>query len=119
MRASDLPVFGAVFQPKDAGGLINRAYKDVESVERAKKTYNKLEEEGREKDAEAYSDQFADLLSLAPLAGQFRQRMGELAKEEREVKSDPDMPGVEKRKLLDEIRKERIELAKDLISERE
>lgn len=119
MRASDLPVFGSVFQPKDAGGLINRAYKDVESVERAKKTYNKLEEEGRDKDAEAYSDQFADILSLAPLAGQFRQRMGELAKEEREVKSDPDMPGAEKRRLLDEIRKERIELARDLISERE
>jgi len=119
MRASDLPVFGAVFQPKDAGGLINRAYKDVESVERAKKTYNKLEEEGREKDAEAYSDQFADLLSLAPLAGQFRQRMGELAKEEREVKADPNMAGAEKRRLLDEIRQERIELAKDLISERE
>lgn len=119
MRASDLPVFGSIFQPKDAGGLINRAYKDVESVERAKKTYNKLEEEGRNKDAEAYSDQFADILSLAPLAGQFRQRMGELAKEEREVKSDPDMPGAEKRRLLDEIRKERIELARDLISERE
>jgi hypothetical protein len=119
MRASDLPVFGSVFQPKDAGGLINRAYKDVESVERAKKTYNKLEEEGRDKDAEAYSDQFADILSLAPLAGEFRQRMGELAKEEREVKSDPDMPGAEKRRLLDEIRKERIELARDLISERE
>ena len=119
MRASELPVFGSIFQPKDAGGLINRAYKDVESVERAKKTYNKLEEEGREKDAEAYSDQFADLLSLAPLAGQFRQRMGELAKEEREVKADPNMPGTEKRRLLDEIRQERIELARDLISERE
>jgi hypothetical protein len=119
MRASELPVFGSIFQPKDAGGLINRAYKDVESVERAKKTYNKLEEEGRESDAEAYADQFADLLSLAPLAGQFRQRMGELAKEEREVKADPNMAGAEKRRLLDEIRQERIELAKDLISERE
>lgn len=119
MRASDLPVFGAIFQPKDAGGLINRAYKDVESVERAKKTYNKLEEEGREKDAEAYADQFADILSLAPSAGEFRQRMGELAKEEREVKADPDLPGPEKRRLLDELRQERIELARELISERE
>ena len=118
MRASDLPVFGSVFQPKDAGGLINRAYKDMQSVVRAKETYNKLEEEGREKDAESYADQFADILDLAPLAGQFRQRMGELAKEEREVKSDRNMSGEEKRRLLDEIRQERIELSKEFIAEK-
>lgn len=118
MRASDLPVFGSVFQPKDAGGLINRAYKDMQSVVKAKETYNKLEEEGREKDAEAYADQFADILDLAPLAGQFRQRMGELAKEEREVKSDRNMSGEEKRRLLDEIRQERIELSKEFIAEK-
>lgn len=118
-RASEMPVVGSIFQPKDASGLINRAYKDMEAINRAGQTYKKLEEEGRDADADAYADRFADELSLAPLAGQFKQQMGQLAKEEREIKSDPGLSGPEKRRQLDEIRKERIELSKDFISERE
>jgi hypothetical protein len=118
-RASEMPVVGSVFQPKDASGLINRAYKDVEAINRAGQTYKKLEEEGRESDAEAYADRFADELSLAPLAGAFKQRMGQLAKEERMIKADPNMSGVEKRAELDAIRQDRIELAKELLSARE
>jgi hypothetical protein len=118
-RASDLPVVGSLFQPKDAGGLINRAYKDMESVNKAKGTYNKMIDEGRDKEADAYADRFADLLDLAPLAGDFRSRMGQLAKEEREIKADPNLSGPEKRRQLDEIRQERIERAKDFISARE
>jgi hypothetical protein len=77
-----------------------------------------MDEEGRTKEADAYADRFADELSLAPLAGQFKQKMGELAREEREIKSDPNLSGPEKRRQLDEVRKERIELSKELISER-
>lgn len=117
-RASELPVVGSLFQSKDATGLINRAYKDMEAINRAGQTYKKMDEEGRTKEADAYADRFADELSLAPLAGQFKQKMGELAREEREIKSDPNLSGPEKRRQLDEVRKERIELSKELISER-
>jgi len=118
-RASEMPVIGSLFQSKDASGLINRAYKDIEAINRAGQTYKKLEEEGRDKEAGAYADRFADELSLAPLAGQFKQKMGQLAKEEREIKSDPNLSGPDKRRQLDEVRKERIELSKELLSERE
>jgi hypothetical protein len=117
-RASEMPIIGSLFQPKDATGLINRAYKDMEAINRAGQTYKKLDEEGRDKEADAYSERFADELSLAPLAGDFKQKMGELAREERMVKSDPTLSGPEKRRQLDLIRQERIERAKDLISER-
>jgi hypothetical protein len=117
-RASEMPVVGSLFQPKDATGLVNRAYKDMETINRAGQTYDKLMEEGREKEADAYADRFADELSLAPLAGEFKQKMGRLAREEREIKSDPNLSGPEKRRQLDEIRQERIETAKELISER-
>jgi hypothetical protein len=119
MRASEMPVVGSIFQPKDASGLVNRAYKDIEAINRAGQTYKKLEEEGRDADAESYADRFADELSLAPLAGAFKQRMGALAKEERMIKADPNMSGAEKRAELDAIRQDRIALAKELISERE
>jgi hypothetical protein len=117
-RASELPVVGSLFQPKDATGLINRAYKDMEAINRAGQTYKKLDEEGRTKEADDYADRFADELSLAPLAGEFKQKMGQLAKEEREIKADPNLSGPEKRRQLEEVRKERIELSKELISER-
>ena len=118
-RASEMPVLGSIFQPKDASGLINRAYKDMEAINRAGQTYKKLEEEGRDKEADAYADRFADELSLAPVAGNFKKQMGQLAKEERMIKSDPNMSGAQKRAELDAIRQDRIALAKDLLSERE
>jgi hypothetical protein len=118
-RASELPVIGGLFQPLDATGLINRAYKDMQAIDRAGETYKKLVEEGRDADAEKYADQFADLLSLAPLAGRFRQQMGELAKQEREVKASQTMTAEQKRAELDAIRQDRIALAKDLSIERE
>jgi hypothetical protein len=119
MRASDMPVIGSFFQPVDAGGVINRAYRDMEDIIKSKQTYDKLESENRVREANAYLDAKADLIGLASLAGTFRQKMGELTKQERAIKSDPDLSGPEKRKMLDEIRQEKIELAKELSSERE
>ena len=117
--SSTTPVIGSLFQPLDANGMINRAYKDMESIQRTKQTYNKLVEDGNEKGISKLLDAEADKLNLAPLAGNFRSRMGNLAKEERRIKSDPDMSAAEKRELLDMIKEEKIGLSKELISARE
>jgi len=118
-KASEMPLFGSFFQSNDAGGIINRAYKDIEDVQKAKKTYTKLEEEGRDKEAEEYADAKADLLGMASMAGRFVKKMGQLTADEREIRSDPNMSAGDKRKALDEIRKEKIETARDLSSELE
>jgi hypothetical protein len=117
--SSTTPVIGSLFQPLDANGMINRAYKDMESIQRTKATYNKLVEDGNEKGISKLLDAEADKLNLAPLAGAFRSRMGNLAKEERRIKSDPNMSAAEKRELLDMIKEEKIGLSKELISARE
>jgi hypothetical protein len=117
--SSTAPVIGSLFQPLDAGGMINRAYKDMERIQRTQATYNKLVEDGNQKAADNLLDTRADELNLAPLAGSFRKRMGQLAKEEREIKADPTLSGPEKRKQLDELRQDRIAYAKDFISELE
>lgn len=117
-RASEAPLFGSFFQPTDAQGLVNKAYKDVEDITRAKETYKKMEEEGRVKEANAFLDANADVIALASLAGRFRQRMGELTKQERQIKADPSLSPQEKREQLDFIRQEKIDLAKTLSSER-
>jgi hypothetical protein len=117
-RPSELPLFGSFFQPTDAQGLVNKAYKDVQEINRTKETWKKMEEEGRYKEADALLDAEADVIGLASLAGKFRQRMGDLTKQEREIKADPSMSAKEKRQALDEIRQDKIQLAKELSSER-
>jgi hypothetical protein len=117
-RASEAPLFGSFFQPTDAQGLVNKAYKDVEEINRTKETWKKMEEEGRYKEADALLDAEADVIGLASLAGKFRKQIGELTKQEREIKADPSMSAKEKREALDAIRQDKIQLAKELSSER-
>lgn len=117
-RPSELPLVGTFFQPTDAAGLVNKAYKDVEEINQVKETWKKMEEEGRYKEADAYLDANADTIALASLAGRFRQRMGELTKQERQVRADPTLSAEEKRKELDAIRQDKIDLAKELSSVR-
>ena len=118
-RASEVPVIGGLFQPKDASGLINKAYHDMDAVIAAKQTYNKKIEEGRIEDAEDYLNEQADLIGMATMAGRFRQRMGDITKQERAVRTDPKLSAGEKRQLLDELRQAKIQTAKDFSSARE
>jgi hypothetical protein len=117
-RSSELPLIGSFFQPTDASGLVNKAYTDVEEIGKVKETWKKMEEEGRYKEADAYLDANADALGLASLAGKFRQRMGELTKQERQVRADPSLTPEQKREELDRIKQDKIELAKELSSAR-
>lgn len=118
-RSSELPLIGSFFQPKDASGLVSKAYKDVEEIGKVKETWKKMEEEGRYKEADAYLNANADALGLASLAGSFRQRMGEITKIERQIKADPSMSGEEKKLALEQLRQDKIDLAKALSSARD
>jgi hypothetical protein len=117
--SSTTPIVGAFFQPKDATGLIEKAYEQMADVQKAQATYRDLVENDREKEADAFLDKEADLIGMARFAGQFNKKMGELAKQEREVRSMTGISGAEKRQLLDEIRQTRIEMSKEFISARE
>jgi hypothetical protein len=119
LLSSETPLIGSFFQAKDAGGLINKAYKDMEEVVRAKETYKKLVEEGREEQAEDYLDANADVIGMGSLAGKFRQQMGKLTQQERAIRADSSMSGAEKREALDELRQAKIDLAKMFSSARE
>jgi hypothetical protein len=118
-RPSEMPIIGGLFQPKDASGLINKAYNDMEDVIQSKQTYNRMLEQGRTEAAQEYLDEKADLIGMASMAGNFRQRMGDLTKQERAIRADSGMTGSEKREALDELRQAKIELAKMFSSARE
>lgn len=117
--SSETPLIGSFFQAKDASGLVNKAYKDMEEVVKSKETYTKMVEEGREQEAEEYMDANADMIAMGTLAGKFRKMMGDLTKQERFIRADSSMSGAEKREALDEIRQMKIEVAKSFSSARE
>jgi hypothetical protein len=119
MLSSETPLIGSFFQAKDAGGLVNKAYKDMAEINQSKETYNKMVEEGRDDEAQAYVDANADMIGMASFAGTFRKKMGDLTKAERRIRSDQNMSGAQKRAELDAIKQDKIALAKDFISARE
>jgi hypothetical protein len=119
LLSSETPLVGSFFQAKDAGGLINKAYKDMEDVVQATETYKKMVAEGREEQAEDYLDANSDVIAMGSLAGKFRQRMGVLTQQERAVRADSGLSGAEKREALDDLRQAKIELAKTFSSARE
>jgi hypothetical protein len=117
--SSETPLIGSFFQAKDASGLVNKAYKDMEEVVQSKETYKKMVEEGRDAEADAYMDANADMIAMGTLAGKFRKQMGDLTKQERAIRADGGLSGAEKREALDEIKQMKIELAKEFSSARE
>lgn len=119
LLSSETPLVGSFFQAKDASGLVNKAYKDMEEVVQSKETYKKMMEEGREQEAEAYMEANADMIAMGTMAGKFRKKMGDLTKQERAVRADGGLSGAQKREALDEIKQMKIELAKTFSSARE
>jgi hypothetical protein len=118
IASSETPIIGTFFQPKDAGGLINRAYKDMEEINTFNQTYKKMLAENRMGEAEAYLDANADAISMGSMAGKFRKQMGDLTNRERAIRANPDMSAGDKREALDEIRQIKIERAKMFSSAR-
>jgi hypothetical protein len=110
MRITDVPVLGGLFQPKDAGGLINAAYNTAQTAQAAQRTLNRLQQEDPE-EAKEYYQKSLNNLSLAVFAGQFKQQMGQITQAERSIRASKTMTGEEKRTKLDELRQQKITLA--------
>jgi hypothetical protein len=111
-RTSDMPVFGPLFQPNDAQGIINNVYQRVQHLEQVKKTFDDMVAKGDGAAARAFIQENMTELVQADAAGDFKKIMGELSAMEKAVKADPKMPADEKRRLLDMLRQRKIETAK-------
>lgn len=110
-RMADLPLVGTLFQPIDAGGIIDATYARMKEIQQVQNTYENMLETGRRADAERYAAEKADELSAASVAGQFRQVMGEITTFERNVRASPTLSPAEKREKLDLARQRKIEIA--------
>jgi hypothetical protein len=109
-RASDMPVVGTLFQPKDASGIIDATYDRMQQVNRVKETYEGLLNKGRQADAEKYLKENIDEMALASVAGSFKQYMGQITEYERQIRASSLTPE-KKREALDQARQAKIQLA--------
>jgi hypothetical protein len=114
LRAQDIPVFGRMIQPKDAGGIVNKAFKVVDDAEVARNTYNELIRQGRPNEAKEYFRDNLETIALGSAAGQFRNYIGQLSKLQRQIKADPKMSAERKRQELEKIDALKNKLATNL-----
>jgi len=109
-RPSDLPLVGTLFQPKDASGIIDLVYERMNKVRQVQETYKRMLAENKPEQAKRYAEEKADELSLASVAGAFREQMGQITEFEREVRASTLTPD-RKRAELDRARQAKIRLA--------
>ena len=112
MTAHELPIVGGFFQPSDGAGLINKAYNSMVNIEQLHNTYTALESENPDK-ADKFYQKYSKEIDSTSSAGAFKQQMGDLNKREREVRGDKMLTPSQKRKELDLVKQDKIDLAKD------
>ena len=112
--ANQLPLIGALFQPADGRGVIDEAYKDIESWQQATQTYKRMIEQGRRADAAKFAQEFSGQIALNATGGAFRQQMGELAQVRRAVLANKDITPEQKRAQVDQLRQVELALARQI-----
>ena len=117
---ADLPVFGQMFQPEDAGGITQRAYEVMEKASRKSATYKHLVDVGDEKKAEAYAKENEAEIGMGQSAASMRAQLDQLSNAIRTVKErrlpagmTPAEFAAQKRQQLTELQQARAQLAKD------
>jgi len=102
--ASRQPFIGGLFQPSEGRFVIERAYARMDDVIKAQQTYKDLVNRGQQDRAAAYARENAALIAGAPMAGTFRQRMGELFDAERKIMANPRLSGAEKEAKVQQLK---------------
>jgi hypothetical protein len=109
-RLSDMPVIGGIFQPNDAGGIVNATYDRFEDAMKVQRTVDKLFQDGRQADANELLQKTGNEYAVGEVGDFFTSQMKELTQYERAVQA-MDMPPAEKRVLIDEIKQMKKTLA--------
>lgn len=114
-KLSQTPVFGALFLDTAERGAIESAYARSRAIEQADVTYKSLMGKGNIDAAQKFLADNLDKLASADIDAKFKQGMAELRKYEQQVQN-ANMDGARKRKLLDQIEKQRGQLSRLFIA---
>jgi hypothetical protein len=109
-RLSDTPVIGSMFQPNDAGGIINATYDRMEQIMEVKRTYDDMLKKGETAEARAFLQENVNEIASASIAGNARTQLFKITQAMNAVKASSMSPD-EKRAALDRLQKLRIKIA--------
>lgn len=112
-RLSEYPIVGGAFQPNDAGAIINSVYERMNNAQKVGRTYEKMVTEGRAAEANSLLQRRGNEVLQAELGDEFKSNMNQIVAAERAIQAS-NMSGEEKRKQLDELRKLKIAIAKEI-----
>jgi hypothetical protein len=98
-KLSGMPVIGSTFQPEDAGGIVEQAYKTMTEISRVQATYKDLLAKDPAK-AEAYKNRYAEEFNKAGLASGFTSTMNTMNQQRTAVMASKTMTPAEKRTWL-------------------
>lgn len=112
-RLSDTPVFGPLFQPNDAQGIVSAVYEKARKVQQIQRTYEDMLKDGNRAEAQAFVQENLKELVQAEVMGNFTAHMRKLTQHEAAIKAS-SLSAEEKRARLDEVRRLRIKIARNL-----
>lgn len=112
-RLSDTPVFGPLFQPNDAQGIVSAVYEKARKVQQIQRTYEDMLKDGNRAEAQAFVQENLKDLVQAEVMGNFTAHMRKLTQHEAAIKAS-SLSAEEKRERLDEVRRLRIKIARSL-----
>jgi hypothetical protein len=98
-KLSGMPIIGSTFQPEDAGGIVEQAYKTMTDISRVQATYKDLLAKDPAK-AEAYKNRYAEEFNKAGLASGFTSTMNSMNQQRTAVMASKTMTPAEKRAWL-------------------
>ena len=102
-RLSDMPVIGGMFQPNDAGGIINAVFEQMNEYQEVENTVNNYITRGEIDRAKALVETKGKEFLMSEVAGSYTQTIRELTQMETAIRASNLSPA-DKRKRLDEIR---------------
>ena len=109
-RLSDTPVIGSIFQPNDAGGIINATYDRMEQIMEVKRTYDDMLKKGETAEARAFLQENVNEIASASIAGNAKTQLFKITQAMNAVKASAMTPD-EKRAALDKLQRLRIKIA--------
>jgi len=115
-KPSKMPFIGGLFQPVEGRGTLDSAYDKMQEIQQVKGSYNKLVEEGKRAEAAAFVQEYSNQLALVSTSGSVQKALGEMAKQERAIRSAPKLTTAQKDAALERLDKMKVAYARQFLS---
>ena len=113
---SEMRVIGTLFQPAEGRGIIDEAYRRMQEIDMARKTYKKMLAEGRTEDANEYLALHRSDINLSQMAGAVENRIGKLAELRRNIEARPNLTTEQKDAQIKNIIAAQNKLAQTMLT---